>query len=255
MISLLGLFLIGTDFIRRRSAIGIRDGVLLTMLASVTLLPAVLGFVGRNIDKLRPAPRQAHRQRHGWLLVPLEPRRPAPSRGQRSWSASRSWSCWRSRCFAMRLGFADTGNRPRRATRPAAPTTCSPRASAPASTARCCIATELPDGPADLAVLERPRRHPAGDGRRRGRHAPRSRTRPATRRSCRSSRRRRRRDEATDPPRAPPPRRRRARAPPRHGARRAGRRHHRGVGVDFADFSARGCRCSSAPCWCCRSCC
>jgi RND superfamily putative drug exporter len=51
MISILGLFLIGLNMINGM-AVGISIGVLMTMLASLTLLPAVLGFVGRNIDKL-----------------------------------------------------------------------------------------------------------------------------------------------------------------------------------------------------------
>ena len=51
VISLLGLFLIGLSFIRGL-AIGAALAVLLVMAAAVTLLPAVLGFVGRTIDKL-----------------------------------------------------------------------------------------------------------------------------------------------------------------------------------------------------------
>ncbi len=50
VISLLGLFLIGLSFIRGLS-IGAALAVLLVMAAAVTLLPAVLGFVGRTIDK------------------------------------------------------------------------------------------------------------------------------------------------------------------------------------------------------------
>jgi RND superfamily putative drug exporter len=51
IIAVLGLFTIGLPMIRGL-AVGISIGVLMTMLASITLLPAVLGFVGRNIDKL-----------------------------------------------------------------------------------------------------------------------------------------------------------------------------------------------------------
>jgi RND superfamily putative drug exporter len=50
VISLLGLFLIGVSFIRGL-AIGASLAVLFVMGAAVTLLPAVLGFVGRTIDK------------------------------------------------------------------------------------------------------------------------------------------------------------------------------------------------------------
>ncbi|MDP9331959.1 MAG: MMPL family transporter, partial [Actinomycetota bacterium] len=51
VVSLLGLFLIGVSFIRGL-AIGASLAVLLVMAAAVTLLPAVLGFVGHTIDKL-----------------------------------------------------------------------------------------------------------------------------------------------------------------------------------------------------------
>ncbi|MEW6019492.1 MAG: MMPL family transporter, partial [Pseudomonadota bacterium] len=51
VIAILGLFLIGLALIQGL-AVGIAIGVLTTMTASLTLLPAVLGFVGRNIDRL-----------------------------------------------------------------------------------------------------------------------------------------------------------------------------------------------------------
>ncbi len=50
VISLLGLFVVGLSFIRGM-ATGAAVAVLIVMLASVTLLPAVLGFVGEKIDK------------------------------------------------------------------------------------------------------------------------------------------------------------------------------------------------------------
>jgi RND superfamily putative drug exporter len=52
IISLLGMFLINISLIRGM-AIGAISAVLATMLAAVTLLPAILGFTGRNIDRLR----------------------------------------------------------------------------------------------------------------------------------------------------------------------------------------------------------
>jgi RND superfamily putative drug exporter len=51
VISLCGLFLMGVDFIRGLGA-GAAVTVLVTMIASVTFVPALLGFTGRNIDKL-----------------------------------------------------------------------------------------------------------------------------------------------------------------------------------------------------------
>ena len=51
-ISLLGILLMGFSLVEG-VAVGGAATVAVTMLASVTLLPAVLGFVGRNIDRLR----------------------------------------------------------------------------------------------------------------------------------------------------------------------------------------------------------
>ncbi len=52
VISLLGMVLIGVSFISGMG-IGSATVVLITMLASITLLPAILGFVGLKIDSLR----------------------------------------------------------------------------------------------------------------------------------------------------------------------------------------------------------
>jgi RND superfamily putative drug exporter len=52
VISLLGILLMGFAFVEG-VALGGAATVLVTMLASVTLLPAVMGFVGKNIDKIR----------------------------------------------------------------------------------------------------------------------------------------------------------------------------------------------------------
>jgi RND superfamily putative drug exporter len=52
VLSLLGLFLLGLPFIYG-AALGAIIAVLLVMTASVTLLPALLGFVGTGIDRLR----------------------------------------------------------------------------------------------------------------------------------------------------------------------------------------------------------
>jgi RND superfamily putative drug exporter len=57
VLSLLGLFLLGLPFIYG-AALGAIIAVLLVMAASVTLLPAALGFVGRGIDRLRVARRR-----------------------------------------------------------------------------------------------------------------------------------------------------------------------------------------------------
>jgi putative drug exporter of the RND superfamily len=111
VISVLGLVLMKTS-IMRGVAIAIALGVLATMAAAITLLPALLGFVGRNIDKWKIGRRKAAQasgdqsawyrwsrviQRRPWpalvvglvvlllLTVPL---------------------------LSIRLGFNDAGNRP-----------------------------------------------------------------------------------------------------------------------------------------------
>lgn len=52
VISLLGMFLMGVSFVRGL-AVGAVFAVIMVMLASITLLPALLGFAGRSIDRLR----------------------------------------------------------------------------------------------------------------------------------------------------------------------------------------------------------
>ncbi len=111
VISLFGLVFMGLDMIRGL-AIGASLAVLMTMFASITLVPALLGFAGRNIDRFGlPHGKRAqvddpnsfwHRwshmiQRYPWpfaiggflflaiLTIPV---------------------------FSMRLGFSDAGNRP-----------------------------------------------------------------------------------------------------------------------------------------------
>ena len=50
VIALMGMFLMGLSFVNGL-AVGAAFAVMITMAASVTLLPAMLGFAGRNIDK------------------------------------------------------------------------------------------------------------------------------------------------------------------------------------------------------------
>ena len=111
VISLLGMFLLNLTTIRAL-AVAATAAVLMTMLASLSLLPAMLGFVGRNIDRFG-----------------LPHRKSAEQSGEDSF-----WQRW-SRMIqryplvflvggvslllivaipllSMRLGFADAGNRP-----------------------------------------------------------------------------------------------------------------------------------------------
>jgi RND superfamily putative drug exporter len=111
VISLLGIFLMNLDFMRSVAVAAI-SAVAMTMLAAITLLPALLGFTGRNIDRFG-----------------LPHRGKAEDDGTRSfwyrWSRLIQSHPWPALIisatilivlalplFAMRLGFADPGNRP-----------------------------------------------------------------------------------------------------------------------------------------------
>ena len=223
------------------------------MVASITLLPALLGFVGRNIDKFKlpgtgkmrdPRTTAGYRwshflQRHPWpfaalgLLVLIGLALPVVSHPPR----------------LVRREQLPDHRRP-----PAGPTTSRPRASVPAPAARCCSPPRS-TAPQDLA-------HPP-EGRRRGRGharcgpgqpapAQRGRSTPPSSRSSRRPRRRTRRRStllehlrddvlpaATEGTDVAGPRRRRHR-----GLRRRG---HQAAGA--------GCRCSSASCSASASCC
>src|SRR5690606_16498433 len=52
VISLLGMVLMNISFVQGLG-VGAASVVAITMLASVTLLPAILGFAGKNIDKFK----------------------------------------------------------------------------------------------------------------------------------------------------------------------------------------------------------
>jgi RND superfamily putative drug exporter len=114
IISVLGLLVVGLD-VNRALGIAAASGVAATMLASVTLLPAVLGFVGTTIDRLG----LPHRRRSGAATA---------GAGGGFWGR---WSRTLQRrplvpavvgfvllaalalpTFAMRLGFGDASNRP-----------------------------------------------------------------------------------------------------------------------------------------------
>ena len=111
VISVLGLLLMKTS-VMRGVAIGISIGVLTTMLASVTLLPALLGFVGRKIDKFglphRKRPEGDIRE-SGWTRWShLIQRRPWPA----AIIGLAVLLLLAVPLLSMRLGFTDAGNRP-----------------------------------------------------------------------------------------------------------------------------------------------
>jgi RND superfamily putative drug exporter len=110
VISLLGMFMMNMDFMRSLS-VGAVLAVLMTMLAAITLLPALLGFVGRNIDRLGLPYRGAEGEasEHFWYrwsrLIQAHP-----------WPALVLSTALlvglAAPVFALRLGFGDAGNRP-----------------------------------------------------------------------------------------------------------------------------------------------
>jgi RND superfamily putative drug exporter len=111
VISLGGLFLMGVDFIRGLGA-GAAATVLVMMVASVTLVPALLGFTGRNIDKLAipwlHRKENAGRETVWFRWSRLVQRRP--------WTAAGAGFVvlivLAIPFLSLRLGFADTGNNP-----------------------------------------------------------------------------------------------------------------------------------------------
>jgi RND superfamily putative drug exporter len=151
MISVLGLLLMRGSS-TRGVAIAISVGVLMTMLASVTLLPAVLGFVGRNIDKLG----LPHRKRddesghasiwYRWSRV-LQ-RRPWPA----FLGGLVVLLVLAAPVFSMRLGFADAGNRPTSDTTRQAYDLLS-KGFGPGFNGPLILATETPTGPAAKPAL------------------------------------------------------------------------------------------------------
>jgi RND superfamily putative drug exporter len=111
VISLCGLFLVGVDFIRGLG-LGAALTVLVMMIASITLVPALLGFAGRKIDKFH---------------IPALHRRESATRESIwfRWSRvvqHRPWTA--ALCglavllvlavpfLSLRAGFSDTGNNP-----------------------------------------------------------------------------------------------------------------------------------------------
>ena len=114
VISLLGLFVIGVSFIRGL-AIGASLAVLFVMAAAVTLLPAVLGFVGHTIDK--------------FALPSAKRRRSVEGSFWARWSRTLQARPWTAAIaglvilvvlavpfFSLRLGVADAGNDPTKLT-------------------------------------------------------------------------------------------------------------------------------------------
>jgi putative drug exporter of the RND superfamily len=150
VISILGLLLMQTS-IYQGSAIGIAIGVLTTMVASVTLLPALLGFVGRNIDKFGIHRRKATTNTRESVWV--------------RWSHVIQRRPWPALIIgliillvlalpmlSMRFGLADSGNRPETDTTRRAYDLVA-EGFGPGFNGPLLLVAETPDGEQDVAAL------------------------------------------------------------------------------------------------------
>jgi RND superfamily putative drug exporter len=111
MISVLGLYLMGIAFVQGL-AVGTSLTVALVMLASITLLPAVLGFAGRNIDKLSVPgrrTRETHSRQSLWFRWSrVVQRRPWPA----FLATLAILGVLAVPRFSLRQGFSDAGGNP-----------------------------------------------------------------------------------------------------------------------------------------------
>jgi putative drug exporter of the RND superfamily len=153
VIAVLGMLLINVPAVRGL-AVGVALGVLMTMLAASTLLPAVLGFVGRNIDKLGlPHKKRAEgemRESFWYQWSRVLQRRPWPP----AITGLVILLVLAAPVLSMRLAFADAGNRPTSDT--------TRRAYdllvdgfGPGFNGPMILAADTPGGPRDLATLQR----------------------------------------------------------------------------------------------------
>ena len=125
VISLLGLFLIGVSFIRGL-AVGASLAVLFVMAAAVTLLPAVLGFVGHTIDKFAlPSAKQPSAPSSSSFWARWSRTMQAPARGRPRSAASLILARARGAVLLAAARRRRRGQRPDQAHDPARRTTCS----------------------------------------------------------------------------------------------------------------------------------
>ncbi len=151
VISLLGLLIVNTETFRG-VAVGITIGVLLTMLASVTLLPALLGFVGTNIDRfgLPHRTRVTDRAPFWYRWSRVVQRRPWPIFA----AALLVMLVIALPVASMRLGFGDAGNAPTTDTTRRAYDLLS-RGFGPGFNGPLLLAAETPAGASDLDTFNR----------------------------------------------------------------------------------------------------
>jgi RND superfamily putative drug exporter len=150
VISFLGILLMGFPFIEG-IAVGGALAVLVTMLASITLLPALIGFVGQNIDRLHiPRLRKVEttgRQSFWFRWSRIIQRRPWLT-GLAGLAVLITLAI---PLFSIRLGLADAGNDPEELTTRRAYDLIS-EGFGPGFNGPLILATQLSD-PADVAAL------------------------------------------------------------------------------------------------------
>jgi RND superfamily putative drug exporter len=151
VIALLGLMAMGLKM-QIGVAIGASLAVLLTMVASVTLLPAVLGFVGTRIDRfsIPGFNREQRTEQSFWYRWSrIVQRYPWPA----AIGALAVLVLLAVPVFSLRLGFGDAGNRPTSDTTRQAYDLLS-EGFGPGFNGPFVVAAELPGGEADFAVFE-----------------------------------------------------------------------------------------------------
>jgi len=154
VIALMGMFIMGLSFVNGL-AVGAALSVLVTMVASVTLLPAMLGFCGHNIDKFHlPAFHRnvgADQTRRGfWFRWSRQiQRRPWPV----ALAALAVLLVLAFPVTHLRLGFPDAGNDPKGTTTKKAYDLLS-SGFGPGYNGPLLVAASFPK-PSDLAVLDR----------------------------------------------------------------------------------------------------
>ena len=152
VISLLGMLLMNLDFMRSVAFAAV-SAVLMTMLAAITLLPALLGFVGRKIDRFGLP--------HRASATAPDPTRSFWYRWSRMIQAHPWPALFASLIvllvlafpvFSLRLGFGDAGNRPDTDTTRRAYDLLS-TAFGPGFNAPVLVVVDLPGGAADAAKV------------------------------------------------------------------------------------------------------
>jgi len=154
VIALFGMFMMNLEFMRSL-AVGAILAVFMTMLASLTLLPALLGFAGRNIDRFglphraSAAEEDASRsfwyrwsrviQNHPWPALLL---------------SSSLLIALALPVFWLRLGFGDAGNLPERET-PRKAYDMLAEGFGPGFNGAILVVAETPNGDQDAAIVER----------------------------------------------------------------------------------------------------